>query len=99
MKKTISLTALAVSASAASFALIGPPQDTKTYCLDSYTDMSGSMMAGTCDQSRNNARSGAQLGENGCAAGQIALTTGKYPGEREFPIRISPCMPPNVTQL
>lgn len=101
MKKTISLAAIAISASTSSFALIGPPADmiTKTYCLDTYTTESGSMMAGTCDQSINNARRGAQIGENGCAENQISLQTSKANRSAEFPIRIRACLPPNVVQL
>jgi hypothetical protein len=96
MKKTISIAALAVSATT-SFAFMAPPTETKTYCLNMYTDASGAM-AGSCDQTRNNVRSGVQLGENGCAADQIALSTSRW-GDGEFPIQISPCLPPNVAQL
>ncbi len=101
MKKTISLAALAISASTSSFALIGPPTDmmTKTYCLETYTDMSGGMIAGTCDESANNVHRGAQIGENGCAEGQIALTTSKTRRDAHYPIRIRQCLPPNVVQL
>jgi hypothetical protein len=101
MKKrtTISLAALAISASSSTFALIGSPNDTKTYCLEMYTDASGSSYAGSCDQTANNARRGTQIGENGCAQSQVALTTGRWSSEEPYPIQIHACMPPNATQL
>jgi hypothetical protein len=101
MKKTISLAALAISASTSSFAIIGPPIDavTKTYCLATYTKEDGGMVAGTCDQTANNQLSDRQIGMNGCAEGQIALTTSKSVNAEYFPINIRACLPPNVMQL
>lgn len=101
MKKTISLAALAISASTSSFALIGPPApyEVKTYCLDFYGDATEGMIAGTCDQSQNNVSRGDQIGPNGCTEGQIALTTSRTRRDQDFPIRIRSCLPPNVVQL
>ena len=101
MKKTISLAALAISASTSSLAFIGQPMDvqTRTYCLSVRSDASGAMMAGSCDQTANNAQRNAQIGGNGCAEGQISLTTSKPSDAEEFPIRMRSCMPPNIAQL
>ncbi|HXW52749.1 MAG TPA: hypothetical protein VEL47_01460 [Myxococcota bacterium] len=98
-KRSISLAALAISASTSSMALIAPPTDTKTYCLDVYTNASGGSFAGSCDQTDNNAETGAQVGGNGCAADQIALKTARWNSTQPFPIQIYPCMPPNTVQL
>lgn len=101
MKKrtTISLAALAISASSSTFALIAGPTDTKTYCLEMYTDTCGSSYAGSCDQTANNERRGAQIGENGCAQGQVALSTGRWSPDEPYQIEIHACMPPNAAQL
>lgn len=100
MKKTITVAALALSAST-SFAIIGPPTDmqTRTYCLNTYTSMDGGMMAGSCDETANNARRHAQLNENGCADSQISLQTSKRRHEADYPIRVRACLPPNIVQL
>lgn len=101
MKKTISLAALTMSAATSSFAIIGPPLDFQsvTYCLDSYTDVQGNKSASDCDQRENNRMTNARTGTNGCTASQVALTTTKLRHEREFPVRIRACLPPNVVQL
>lgn len=101
MKKTISLAALTMSAATSTFAIIGPPvnQQTMTYCLDTYTDIHGGKTAGDCDQMANNRMINAPTGPNGCTQDQIALTTRKLSHEREFPIRVRPCLPPNIVQL
>lgn len=102
MKKTISIASLAISASA-SFALIGPmpPGSTvsKTYCVETYQEPDGSMWAGGCDESMNNTQANTTVKENGCAEGQIAITTSKMAAAERFPIEIRSCMPPNFAQL
>lgn len=107
MKKTISATIVALSSATSVLALWAPaPVESKTYCLGMYDiqnaeEGSPVYMAGTCDASYNNAYYQTPLLDNGCAEGQIALTTHRYGGgeEGEFPIQIGSCMPPNVTQL
>lgn len=101
MKKTISLAALAISASTSSFALVMPPANMsyKTYCLDRYTDSDGNTTMGSCDQSPNNARGNAQVGQNGCTTDQAALISSKAPWDKDFDIVINACMPPNAAQL
>lgn len=103
MKKTITLTAMAISAST-SFAIIGPPgtgseRQTKTYCLEMYDVGSSEYAAGSCDMSANNESSESQIGANGCAPGQISLRTSKRVTDADFPIRIRTCLPPNLVQL
>jgi hypothetical protein len=104
MKKSISIAALAISASS-SFAIVFDPTDsapqwiTKTYCLAVHTHDDGSTTAGDCDKSELNARFDRPLLQNGCAAGQIALTTEKWAEDEGFPINIHSCMPPNIAQL
>lgn len=100
-KTTIAVAALALSASS-SFAIIGPGHDryvTKTYCLGTYSYGDGSMNAGTCDETNNNAMLNLPRMENGCAEGQMALTTSKRVREANFPIQIRPCLDPNIVQL
>lgn len=108
MKRSVSLAALALSVSTPSFALMMPPVKTKTICLDSYEGAEGAKYAGNCDQAGNNAEAGVALLENGCAEGQIALTSVAYPSypinnskkeELKFDIEIRSCLPPNVAQL
>jgi hypothetical protein len=100
-KTTISLAALAISAST-SFALIMPGfgnTETKTYCLSVYSEEDGGMGAGGCDQTRNNTIRQLPLMANGCAEGQVSMYTGKREEESRFPIEIHMCMPPNAAQL
>jgi len=97
MKKTISAVALMASSTSA-FALMAPPTQTKTICLDVYENEDGVKYAGTCDQAKNNQILGATILENGCAEDQIALTSRKYQGG-SWDISIRACMPPNVVQL
>jgi hypothetical protein len=101
MKKSISLAALAISASTASFAIIGPPTNIqiRNYCLKTLTNAVGGLTAGDCDETANNRQLNARLGPNGCADRQISLTTTKMSHERDFPIRINPCLPPGAVQL
>lgn len=102
MKKTISLAALAISTSASAFWVPQDPSTVvhKTYCLEVYTiGDTGDQYAGSCDQSHNNAERHLQINRNGCADGQIALTTTKLKGDKKFPIEIRSCLPPNVAQL
>ncbi len=114
MKKTISATIIALSGATSALALWAPaPVASKTYCLD-YWDVQNedvgtpAYRAATCDQSNNNSILGRTLLSNGCAEGQMALTTHRYyngaeegseGSEEAFPIQIGSCMPPNVTQL
>lgn len=94
-KKTIAAVALSTSSA---FALIGPPTQTKTYCLDLYEGQSGATYAGTCDQTANNKTLKKPLLENGCAVDQVALSAHRVaPGK--FNIEIYACMPPGVVQL
>lgn len=109
MKRTVA--ALALSVSTPSFALMMPAVKVKTICLDTYESETGVKFAGNCDQATNNAESGVKLLENGCAEGQISLTSAAYPdfsqtpkqkGQEEevkFDIEIRSCLPPNVAQL
>ncbi|MCA9506913.1 MAG: hypothetical protein KC505_00650 [Myxococcales bacterium] len=101
MKKTISLAALAVSASN-SFALLAPlpaNYDYKNYCLSVYHRNDNSALAGNCDETANNQTLNRTLQENGCADGQISITTFKRPDQERFPIEIGSCLPPNAVQL
>lgn len=104
MKKTITalaLTAASSAASSAAFARPAPPVATKTYCLDTFEDARGALVAGTCDQSQNNIDLGLPVLSNGCAATQIALTANKFTSDPDAPfsIVVRPCLPPNVAQL
>lgn len=99
MKKTISLAALAISASS-SFALIGPPSnnDVRMYCVSVYGGQ-GSMVAGSCDETDNNRYYHREIMDNGCAEGQMAIYTSKSRRQMRYPIEINMCLPPNVAQL
>jgi hypothetical protein len=108
MKRTVA--ALALSISTPSFALMIPASATKTICLDTYESETGVKFAGNCDQTPNNKEAGVALLENGCAEGQISLTSFAYPSynpsakqkkkqELKFDIEINTCLPPNVAQL
>lgn len=101
MKKTIGVAALAISASTASLALYVPRDNmvTKTYCLSIYEDVEGGQRAGSCDETDRNTYYQRELNAQGCAEGQVALSTRRYGDEGEFPIRIGMCLPPNVAQL
>ncbi|RZA25960.1 MAG: hypothetical protein EOP10_05185 [Proteobacteria bacterium] len=112
MKRTVSAAALALSISTPSFALMLPPSATKTICLDSYESETGAKFAGNCDQAANNKELALPLLDNGCADGQIALTSVAYPAsfvqnspkqkkntKLKFDIEINNCLPPNVAQL
>lgn len=108
MKRTVA--ALALSVSTPSFALMMPPTKVKTICLDSYESEAGAKFAGNCDQAANNTELGLALLDNGCAEGQIAVTSAGYTTftkkpkhkakeELKFDIEIRSCLPPNVAQL
>ena len=107
MKKTISATVIALSGATSALALFAPqPIDAKTYCLETYQVLNDAgnpsgEIAGTCDESTNNGILQRPIQANGCAQGQVALTTYRYAfdGNQDFPITIGSCMPPNVTQL
>lgn len=73
MKKTIAALAL-TAASSPAFALMAPVKATKILCLDAYENAQGAQVAGTCDQSANNAELGRAILTNGCAEDQIALS-------------------------
>lgn len=100
-KSTISIAALAIATASVSFAFRGPvpATESKTYCLKMMTSDDGATLAETCDQSGLNRRFRKPLLSNGCAANQIAVTTEKVGSVDTFPIQISSCLPPNVTQL
>lgn len=70
MKRTVA--AVALSISTPSFALMLPPSETKTICLDVFESENGVKYSGNCDQSENNVTLGAKILENGCAADQIS---------------------------
>ncbi len=108
MKRTVA--ALALSISTPSFALMMPATATKTICLDTFESEAGVKYAGNCDQAANNKELNLAVLENGCAEGQIALTSVAYPTynqsakqkkkpELKFDIEINACLPPNVAQL
>ncbi len=101
MKKTISLAALTISAATSSFAIVGPPMNIETtnYCLDYFADIHGNKSLGSCDQKPNNRMLNAITDQNGCTKDQAALFTSKRTTERDFPINVRPCLPPNVVQL
>ncbi len=114
MKRTVSAAALALSVSTPSFALMLPPTATKTICLDTFESETGVKYSGNCDQAANNKELNLPLLENGCAEGQISLTSVAYPSfseapkkkkkqepaqELKFDIEIKACLPPNVAQL
>lgn len=100
--KKITIATLALSAST-SFALVGPTPpggfDLHTYCLNKYADAHGSIMIGTCDESRNNATLNRPLNSQGCAANQVAMHVAKPKTARTFTPNIVKCLPPNVAQL
>ena len=97
MKKTIA--AAALSASTSALALWAPPAEQRTICLDKYENESGAIYGGSCDQSANNETLGLELLENGCAEGQIAITSQRYHNSEQWSVNIGPCLPPNVAQL
>ncbi len=101
MKKTIGVAALAISASTASLAFFIPRDhiETRTYCLSVYEDEQGGQRAGSCDETNRNTYYQRELNAQGCAEGQVALSTSRYDSQEEFPIRIGMCLPPNVAQL
>ncbi|WP_141735035.1 hypothetical protein [Oligoflexus tunisiensis] len=99
MKFKKSVTALALTASSSAFALMRPPVETKTICLDMYESAEGAAYAGTCDQSDNNETLKKKILENGCAEGQLAMTAQKWDKRGEFYPSIHSCLPPNVAQL
>lgn len=94
-KKTVA--ALAITASSA-FALMAPPEHTKTICLNAYEGADGSLYAGNCDEARNNETLQKELLENGCAKKQVSLTARKYQGGK-YDIQVRNCLPPGVIQL
>ncbi len=108
-KRTVA--ALALSISSPSYALMLAPVKTKTICLDVYESETGVKYSGNCDQSANNAELNLEILENGCAEGQIALTSVAYPdysapkkkakkeAEPKFDIEIKACLAPNIAQL
>lgn len=97
MKIKTTVAALALSASSSSFALMAPPTQTKTICLEVYETAEGVSYSSGCDASSNNVELGLTILENGCAVDQVALIAHKY--GRRFDIQISSCLPPNVAQL
>lgn len=99
MKVNKTVAALALSASSSAFALIAPPQDTKTICVSVYETADGVKYAGGCDEVRNNEAAGLPILENGCAANQIALTATRWSADLPYNIEIGSCLPPNVVQL
>lgn len=102
MKRTISIAALTLGASA-TFAFVGPhsPGDweTKTFCLNAYEADDGAIMLGSCDETFNNLELNRELNSQGCAPGQAALHVSKHTSVAHFSPEIRPCLPPNVAQL
>lgn len=87
MKKTIASAALLASATSA-FAIVGPMGDAslqslqpvkplveKNFCLSLYEDNNGEKYVSDCDESLANKKYGLELGENGCAEGQVSFRT------------------------
>lgn len=98
MKKTIATIAIIASGSV-SMAIARPPNPNapkpvlKTVCLKiSNTASDRSQTVGFCDQTNNNKRAQADLLENGCAEGQVAIKTYNQ-------VAISSCMAPGIVQL
>ena len=89
MNKTITSAALIASAASA-FAIVGPlpgvgervlhqdfqvkQQEQKFYCLNIFETAEGSKLLGSCDESVNNKRFGAEVDEQGCTENQAALS-------------------------
>ncbi len=95
-KKTIA--AVAITASSA-FALTPPPTAKKTICLDARETNQGTLIAGDCDQAKNNVILKKTILDNGCAAGQISLQARSWGQPEKFNIEVHSCLPPNVVQL
>lgn len=97
MKKTIAAVAIMAS-SAAALAFPGmpdpnqPPPPFKTLCLNVYPTKDKSKVASDCDDSDNNVRHEKKIKQNGCAAGQVAITTIDE-------LNIPKCMPAGMVQL
>jgi hypothetical protein len=90
MKKTIA--AIALLASSNAYALRPPPEtDLKKACVKVHKMQDRSGIAG-CDETSNNERANLRLRDNGCAKGQVAIST--Y-GELD----IEACLPPGIAQL
>src|SRR5688572_17861812 len=98
MKKTVAAFALGASSSLA-FAEGFQAEEFKTYCLGVYENEQGVKYGETCDSSENNKTLGKAILANGCAEGQVSLTTHRFAGETKFQIEIEACLPPNVVQL
>jgi len=96
MKKTITAAA-ALAASSSAFGLIGPVQESKTICLNTFVDENRLLYAGKCDEARNNIILDKPILKNGCAQGQVALTAIKLNGQ--WNPQIQYCLRPNVVQL
>jgi len=93
------IAAVAISAASMAYGLTPPPAATKTLCLAVYEDADSVKRAGSCDNTRNNHTLGLPILANGCAEGQISLTSVKYQNSEKFTIEIRSCLPPNVVQL
>src|SRR4051812_48736129 len=97
MKRTIA--AFALTAASFAFSMPMPVESVKTICLGIHEDSEGAKWASACDSSENNKILKTPLLKNGCAEKQIALSSRKSKGAKEFDINIYPCMPPNMVQL
>jgi hypothetical protein len=98
MKKTIATFAI-TAASANAFALYAPTAETKNICLSLYQNENNTAYVGTCDETKNNEFSKLPVLENGCAVGQVSMQTTRAQGQKEFNIKIYPCLAPNIAQL
>ncbi len=92
MKKTITAFALMASATTVLAMPFPNPNPPKTMCLNVYSAQDKSKTAADCDDSDNNVTLKKQIRKNGCAKGQIAITTYDE-------INIGKCMPAGAVQL
>lgn len=90
--KSIGLLALLASSTAAHAIAPRIPTPLHKACIDIDSDESGAVYAGSCDQTRNNAKLNKPLNrQTGCAEGQARFTSRS--------VEIPACMPVGMVQL
>jgi hypothetical protein len=92
MKKTIAAVALMASATTSMAMPFPHNEPPKTMCLKVYSAPDKSKEASDCDDSDNNATLKLKLKANGCAAGQVVISTYDQ-------LNIPKCMPAGAIQL